>query len=143
MIPPMRLRGLPVVVTVMAALAAAQENRTPTFSSQVELVTVDVVVLDGKGQLVRGLTRDDFTIFEDGKAQPIASFEAFDQGADEEAARPRREAGPVATNVAPPSAAARVFVILVDDMGLAPARAPEVRKALTDSLRAGLATGTS
>ena len=34
----------------LAALAAAQESRrTPTFSSQVELVTVDVVVLDGKG----------------------------------------------------------------------------------------------
>ncbi|HVQ29034.1 MAG TPA: VWA domain-containing protein, partial [Vicinamibacteria bacterium] len=134
----MRLRGLPVVVTVMAALAAAQENRTPTFSSQVELVTVDVVVLDGKGQLVRGLAREDFTILEDGKPQPIASFEAFDQGADEGVPRPRREAGPVATNVALQSAAARVFVILVDDMGLAPARTPEVQAALARFVSAGL-----
>jgi VWFA-related protein len=126
---------------LLAALSAAQEERrTPTFSSQVELVTVDVVVLDGKGQLVRGLSRDDFTIAEDGKPQAIASFEAFD-GEEPEEPRPSREAGPVATNAAVPSAAARIFVILVDDMSLAPPRAAEVRAALnrfvTDGLRDG------
>ena len=97
----MRLPWISLVV-LTAALAAAQETRTPTFSSQVELVTVDAVVLDGKGQLVRGLSRDDFTILEDGKPQPIASFEAFDLGASGDEPRPRPASGPVATNVAAP-----------------------------------------
>jgi len=39
-------------------------------------VTLDVVVNDKDGQPVRGLTRDDFTIYEDKLAQPIVSFEA-------------------------------------------------------------------
>ena len=126
----------------LAALAAAQESpRTPTFSSQVELVTVDVVVLDGKGQLSRGLSRDDFTILEDGKPQPIASFEAFDQGAAGEEPVPPPAPGPVATNVASARTAARSFVVLVDDMGLAPPRAPEVRAALTRFVREGLKDG--
>ena len=137
----MRVTWVPAVV-VLAALAAAQESRrTPTFSSQVELVTVDVVVLDGKGQLARGLSRDDFTIFEDGKPQTIASFEAFDLGAEVEGPRPRATSGPVATNVALPPASARIFVVLVDDMGLAPPRAPEVRAALTRFVSAGLRDG--
>ena len=136
----MRLPWISLVV-LTAALAAAQETRTPTFSSQVELVTVDAVVLDGKGQLVRGLSRDDFTILEDGKPQPIASFEAFDLGASGDEPRPWPASGPVATNVAAPPAAARIFVVLIDDMGLAPPRVPEVRAALTRFVSEGLRDG--
>ncbi len=39
-------------------------------------VTVDVVVTDGKGKPVRGLTRDDFRVLEDGKQQTLRSFDA-------------------------------------------------------------------
>jgi VWFA-related protein len=47
----------------------------PTFRVGTELVLVNVVVRDGKGNVVRGLTRDDFTITEDDKPQQISSFD--------------------------------------------------------------------
>src|SRR6266478_2307397 len=40
-----------------------------------ELVLVNVVVRDNKGNLVRDLKKDDFTLLEDGKRQTISSFD--------------------------------------------------------------------
>jgi VWFA-related protein len=40
----------------------------------VELVTVEVMVLDKKGHPVRNLTREGFQLFEDGKKQEIVTF---------------------------------------------------------------------
>lgn len=40
-----------------------------------DLVLTNVVVRDKQGNLVRGLTQDDFTIYEDGKAQRLSSFD--------------------------------------------------------------------
>lgn len=49
----------------------------PTLRVTSNLVFLDVTVLDKKGQpVVSGLTKDDFTITEDGKPQNIFSFEA-------------------------------------------------------------------
>jgi VWFA-related protein len=49
-------------------------QKPPTFRSHVDIVRVDVVVRDKNGQVVRGLTKDDFTVIEDGKAQNVATF---------------------------------------------------------------------
>src|SRR5689334_18708424 len=65
-----------VSLLVTASLVAQQP---PTrFKSGVDLVTVDVVVLDKKGEPVPGLTRADFTILEDGSAQPITQFQSVE-----------------------------------------------------------------
>jgi VWFA-related protein len=45
-----------------------------TFSTTVKVVNVLVTVRDKQGQLVRGLTPDDFTLEEDGRAQTIRYF---------------------------------------------------------------------
>lgn len=45
-----------------------------TFSTTVKVVNILVTVRDKQGQLVRGLTQDDFTIEEDGRAQVIRYF---------------------------------------------------------------------
>src|SRR5260221_10239052 len=89
---------------------------TPTFPARVEQVTVDVVVLDKKAGPVSGLTRDDFVLSEDGKAQPIVSFESV------VVANPR-PAAPVpvpviSSNVVTEKRRARTFVILFDDVHL-------------------------
>ena len=79
----MKITGLAVSVGLLlgAILAVPQDRQDiPTFASKVELVTVDAVVVDGKGQPVRGLTSLDFDLFEDGKPQKVESFEAFDLG---------------------------------------------------------------
>lgn len=62
---------------LMRALPAQQNQREGdyTFKVATEIVLVNVVARDKKGNLVRGLTKDDFTILEDGKAQKLASFD--------------------------------------------------------------------
>src|SRR5690242_12667826 len=52
---------------------------TPTFRSGVNLVLVDVVVRDKKtGKLVTDLTKDDFSIDDEGTPQTIATFASVD-----------------------------------------------------------------
>lgn len=57
-------------------MGTQEQQPTYTLSVGSQLVTLDVVVNDKNGQPVRGLKRDDFTIFEDNIPQPILSFEA-------------------------------------------------------------------
>ena len=59
----------------VASLLPAQEPK-PAFPAEVELVTVDVVVVDRKGMPVSGLAEGDFTILEGGVPQKISRFEA-------------------------------------------------------------------
>ena len=60
-------------------VASAQQpsSNTPTIQVTSRLVFLDVTVLDKKGRpVVKGLTKDDFTITDDKKPQRIFSFEA-------------------------------------------------------------------
>jgi hypothetical protein len=136
------LRLPPLAAVLLAAFVAAQEKRdVPRFSSKVDLVTVDAVVLDRQGRPVRGLTAEDFTLLEDGKPQVVASFEAFDLGAAAALPVPKAPPGSVATNVRSARAAARSFVLLVDDLSLAPTRQEVVRTALARFLGDGVREG--
>lgn len=51
-----------------------------TITSQVRQVLVDVVVTDRQNHPMGGLRREDFSLFEDGKSQQIAFFEAHNSG---------------------------------------------------------------
>lgn len=60
---------------------AAPQQRRPAqrrsgfrFKVTTNMVLVNVVVRDTQGNLVRGMTRDEFALFEDGKPQTIADF---------------------------------------------------------------------
>ena len=53
-------------------------QQPPLFRLEVRQVPVDLVVLDKQGNPVRGLTKDDFTVKEDGTDQQIVSFETED-----------------------------------------------------------------
>lgn len=53
---------------------AARQESAPRFMAGVELVSLPVTVEDKAGRIVTGLTRDDFSIFEEGVRQEIAVF---------------------------------------------------------------------
>ena len=60
-----------------AALSAVEgqaQNPRPVFRSNTQLVSVDVIVRDNSGAIVRGLKAADFEVTEDGKAMEIRSF---------------------------------------------------------------------
>jgi VWFA-related protein len=55
-------------------LFAQQQQPSPTFRGGTNVLTLDVSVVDRKREPVRGLTAADFTVLENGKAQPIVAF---------------------------------------------------------------------
>src|ERR1700720_4367347 len=56
---------------------ASQQPKPPQYRMRVtsELVLVNVVARDKKGNLIRGLKKEDFTVTEDGKRQEISTFD--------------------------------------------------------------------
>ena len=85
------LRAQPIRLALAALITAGfivsvsgqgqeQKPLTPTFKTKVDLVSVTAVVRDGKGRVVRNLTREDFTVYEKGTPRKIVDFKASDQG---------------------------------------------------------------
>ena len=55
-------------------IATPIAQQRPVFRTTRELVSVDVVVRDRDGNIVRGLTPADFEVREDGRPQPLETF---------------------------------------------------------------------
>lgn len=55
---------------------AAAQSQPPTIRVETDLQPIDVQVKDGKGNSIRDLAANDFTVLENGKAQKIAFFDA-------------------------------------------------------------------
>jgi VWFA-related protein len=137
-------------LTVACAAAAASPSPAPsptpapspappTFTAEVEQVLVDAVVTDKKGVSIPGLKREDFSINEDGKPQPVVSFEAVqlpDQPSATPPPRPR-----VSRNDSPEARTARAFIVLFDDVHLTPFQARRARSAVVEFLNSGVREG--
>jgi VWFA-related protein len=105
----------------------------------VDLVTVDVVVTDKKGDPISGLVAGDFTVEEEGERQEVSSFEAVElPAAPAEGAAPRPR---VSTNMLPRQRASRTFLILFDDLHLSPEDAPQAKGAVAAFLKDGVREG--
>ncbi len=65
--------------TMVGSLPARQPQAPVQSGARVrvstEIVLVNVIARDKKGNLIRDLKREDFTVFEDGKKQELASFD--------------------------------------------------------------------
>jgi Ca-activated chloride channel family protein len=66
--------ALAALATVARAAQDQPARERRPFKSGVELVSLSATVVDSEGHFVKGLPRDAFEIFEDGKAQPITQF---------------------------------------------------------------------
>jgi VWFA-related protein len=132
-----------LVAVTVAPIARQSVQRRPSFRSGVELIYVNVIVRDGNGNIVRGLTREDFTLVEDDKPQAISTFDFEDVPAEAlpeqpppaepvqpilrtEPAKPAAPDGPKPEAAAPPKAEPidlrnrRLIVLLFDSSSMQP-----------------------
>jgi Ca-activated chloride channel homolog len=65
-----------VVAAAIVSLGAQQEGPLAQFSSGVQLVEVYATVTDAKGELVTGLRREDFEVYENDQLQYVSAFAA-------------------------------------------------------------------
>jgi VWFA-related protein len=113
------------------ALLVAQQ---PTFRTGVTLVTTDVIARGDRGQFVADLTRDNFTVLEDGQPQRIESFVMVQGGRSYNLLTPSTPTAAPDGLVLPQSrpkgsdANGRVFLILIDDLHFEPELTPHVRQ---------------
>lgn len=128
----MRQLQLTVLLFVTAlAIAAAQQ---PTFRAGVTLVNTDVIARDQNGRFVADLTRENFTVLEDGQPQQLTSFMMVRGGRTFNLALPASPAATPEGLVLPApkprvdDTAGRVFLIFVDDLHFEADLSPHVRR---------------
>ena len=75
----MSIRRAVAMVSLFFLVAATPQPRIPQLGEtmEVSIINVDVFVTDKAGNRVRGLTREDFEIYENGKLQPISNFAEY------------------------------------------------------------------
>jgi VWFA-related protein len=141
----MRYSALALFVTaalLQSPILSGQAQQPPgvTFQVEVNYVDVDVVVTDDQGRFVTGLTRDDFTVLEDGKPQKIDTFSLVEipvEKPDEIVVEGRTIPADTRTNRKP--FAGRVYVIVLDDLDVSAMRSTPVRDAARRFVREHMA----
>jgi Ca-activated chloride channel family protein len=63
-----------VCVVALAALPASGPGQVLSFSVNSDLVVFSATAVDGKGRPVTNLRREDFRVYDEGRAKPIAHF---------------------------------------------------------------------
>jgi VWFA-related protein len=128
------LGAWPLVPACVAALVLAAAAQQPTFRSGVTLVSTDVIPRDGGGRFIADLTRENFTVLEDGVPQTIASFSLVHGGRTFTTLEPTAPAALPEGIVLPQSrrpmadTAGRVVLVVVDDLHFEPEYTPHVRR---------------
>ncbi len=126
-----------VVRAQLGTISAAPRGvgrQQPTFRSNVELVQIDVVVADQDGRHVRGLTQQDFAVFDRGRPQQIATLQeiSYDQEADPLAGLPVAVPRDVANNQS--GQGDRLIVLVLDDLHIYKGRDERAKQIARDVL---------
>src|SRR5438477_1550872 len=116
-----------------ASPAATPRPELPTFTAATNAVTLDVVVRDKKGKMVRDLQPGDFEVYEDGVKQAVASFEVFGKRTEEPALAAPATGGVTVTAPAVPVSA---LPAAGPAASVAPSERPEVIAFVFDRLSA-------
>jgi VWFA-related protein len=99
---------------LLAVSVGAQQIPSLGETIDVAIVNLDVVVTDRDGNRVRGLTRDDFEVVENGKPQPISNFAEY-RGS---AATAGAGGNAAATAAQAPPEQRRTVVVFIEDFRL-------------------------
>ena len=121
-------KSLTALLLVLAGVAAgdAQQStpaspQTVTFRTEINFVEVHAIVTDSSGAFVRGLTGDDFEIYEDGRLQKPAAFSLIDLPVDQVRLKPDTTYG--GPELVEPDVRSttrtfdgRIYIFLLDDL---------------------------
>ena len=79
-----------LLATLLSTPALHAQTEMPRIDAIVEVrvASIDVVVTDAKGKHVKGLTRDDFEVIEDGKAKEITGLSEYGDTSPTDASAP-------------------------------------------------------
>lgn len=138
-------RLMPLVLLLLATVTLtgqqapptqAQTPQRPTFVSQIDLVSLDVIVRDRNGQFVPDLRREDFIVLEDGVEQSITDHRLVYGGRELSVETLTAPTAAPEGMILPPTrpvadVAGRVFIIFIDDLHLLAADSPRVRQLMT------------
>jgi len=128
------------VVGMTTAAGQATNPQQPVFRASVDLVHVEVVVVDGTGQAVHGLSQDAFRILDRRKPQTVAVFEEVTHEASSVAATTPVAAAHADVADNRDAATQRLVVLVIDDLHLDHARedrAKTLAKDVIDRIGAG------
>ncbi len=129
-----------VTLTIVVVLTSSPSLAQFIERVDVSVANIDVVVTDRDGNPVRGLTRDDFQVFEDGKLQTITNFSAIEADDAGPAAVAGDTASPPVADLAQP-APPRLIVMFIDIDDIEPIRRRQffegIREFLDSSFREG------
>jgi Ca-activated chloride channel family protein len=101
---------------LLAEVLSQAQNVPPTFRGGVESIEVDVRVIDRDGKAVRDLSREDFTLLEDGVPQAITSLTFVDLG-KESPLTPLSAVGAVESDIATNRGTGRMWVMMLGQRG--------------------------
>jgi VWFA-related protein len=118
--------SLAAAILSLAISVAAQSSGTPqrpTFTSTIDVVTVDVNVVDKNGRPVEDLGRDDFTLTVDGQARKLTSAQFVSVKPEPAEAAPSAPLPDFSTNTVQ---SGRLIGLVIDRGSIAPVRARDV-----------------
>ena len=129
---------LAAAIAFQSSVQGQDSRQAPgvTFQVEVNYVDVDVVVTDDQGQFVSGLTREDFEVFENGRAQKIDTFSMVEipvEKPNEFVFAGRPVAADTQTNRKPFDG--RVYVIVLDDLDVSAMRSAPLKDAARKFVR--------
>jgi VWFA-related protein len=126
-------------VGLATAIGQGTNPQQPVFKGGVDLVPVEVVVVDGTGQAVHGLTESAFRVLDRRKPQTVSVFEEVTRDpAAIAAAAPSKAHADVADNRT--AASQRLVILVIDDLHIdrpREDRAKELAKDVIDRIGAG------
>jgi len=138
----MRAWWILLLLSEMLALAPAALAQSspaasppPSFKVGVTNVLVDVVVTSHHGVPVDGLSKDSFTVLENGHEQPVVSFEAHTPSAARATAAPQSQPAGVYTNAQAVGDSDTVDVLLIDSLNTPTQSQMQTHRVLVDYLK--------
>jgi VWFA-related protein len=109
------MKSVVLSIVLILALAPALIAQVPYIETfEVHLHNLDVVVTDAKGNPVRGLTKNDFVVLENGVPQPVTNFSLYDTSASTASSVNAAPAEAETFEAVPPPP--RHFVFFIDEI---------------------------